>query len=504
MLNTPFASFPSGGLVFLAPWRRFAMLAGAGFWFAIKHALSHALDEGLRYRLMGLHNFLEDMNPGGIDEIAAKLNETSELAELYEVFDAKGALIAQSTGLERHRVPARPPQNLGSRIHFESGGTRDFQLRLAWQKATIGGQELILGVADPQRKYEGVVRAFNSILLMSAPLVLIFATVCGLWLGRRALAPVGRIADDARAITETNLSARLAVPDSNDEVQQLSETLNEMLGRIEESFRRTRQFTSDASHELRAPMTLIYTAAQFSLRRERSREELTDSMQKILRESKRTAALIDDLLLLARGDSGKETIELKTLDVVPLLGDLNEQTAAIAAAKEIRLAVRVDARWRIGNLAGPKGRSLTAAASTDPGGQCHQIYAFGRKNRRRRFRGVGARLDRGYGYRSRNRRGRFATCIRAVLACRQRPVQGRGRHGTRIDDRPADRRPARRHAERGEARSGKGPHSRCGSRRLPVEQLKFSAVFQVLPISWLQDGMKNSAATANPGGKQRA
>jgi signal transduction histidine kinase len=244
--------------------------------------------------------------------------------------------------LERHGVTAQPPPNLGREIHFESGGTREFPVRLAWQKVTIGGQTLVIGAADPQRKYEGVLRAFNSILLLSAPLILALATVCGLWLGRRALGPVGRIAEDARAITETNLSARLAVPNTKDEVQLLSETLNEMLDRIEESFKRTRQFTSDASHELRAPMTLIYTAAQFSLRKERSREELVNSMQKILRESKRTTALIDGLLLLARGDSGKETVELKTLDVLPLLGDLNEQTAAIAAAKDIRLAVRVD------------------------------------------------------------------------------------------------------------------------------------------------------------------
>jgi heavy metal sensor kinase len=318
------------------------LLAGAGYWFAINHALSHALDEGLRYRIMGLHHFLEEMDPHGIEEIASRLNETSELSELYEVFDANGALIAQSSGLERHHVPGLPPRSLGREILYESGGPRDFPLRLAWQKTTIGGQTLILGVADPQRKYEGVLRAFNSVLLLSAPLILALATVCGLWLGRRALAPVARITDDARAITETNLSARLAVPDSRDEVQQLSETLNEMLDRIEESFKRTRQFTADASHELRAPMTLIYTAAQFSLRKDRGREELVESMRKILRESKRTTVLIDDLLLLARGDYGKEAVELKTMDVAPLLQDLCEQATAIAAAKDVHLALHVE------------------------------------------------------------------------------------------------------------------------------------------------------------------
>jgi two-component system, OmpR family, heavy metal sensor histidine kinase CusS len=208
---------------------------------------------------------------------------------------------------------------------------------------TIRGQSLILGVADPQRKYEGVLGAFTSVLLLSTPFILALATVCGLWLGRPALAPVARITDDARAIGESNLSARLAVPESRDELQQLSETLNEMLDRIEHSFTRTKQFTSDASHELRAPMTLIYTAAQYSLRLERSREELVESMQKILRESQRTAALIDDLLLLARGDAGREPPELTVVDAVPLVRDIAQQATAMAAARGVHVDLRLEA-----------------------------------------------------------------------------------------------------------------------------------------------------------------
>ena len=318
------------------------LLAGVGYWFAIDRALRHALDEGLRYRIIGLHQFLEEMDPSGLGEIATRLGETSELAELYEVFDANGVLIAQSAGLERHHVLPAAPRDLGRGIRYQTGGPRDFQLRLAWEKVNIGGQTLILAGADPQKKYEGVLRAFNSVVLFSAPVILILATGCGLWLGRRALAPVARIAEDAHAITETNLSARLAVPDSQDELQQLSETLNEMLDRIEQSFTRTKQFTADASHELAEHrMTLIRMAAQFSLRKERSREELVESMQKILRESKRTSTLIDDLLLLARGDYGRESAELTSVDVVPLLRDLNEQASTIAAAKDIQLALHL-------------------------------------------------------------------------------------------------------------------------------------------------------------------
>jgi heavy metal sensor kinase len=318
-------------------------LAATGYWFSIRSELNHALDQGLRYRLIGLREFLEDVEPGGDREIASRLNEISQLGELYQVFDADGALIAQSRGLARHGVPQRPPRELGFEIRYGAGGTADFPLRLAWQKVRIGSHALILGVADPQRKFEGVLRAFTTVLLLSTPLILALATACGLWLGRRALAPVARITDDARAITETNLSARLAVPDSRDEMQQLSETLNDMLERIEKSFTRVKQFTADASHELRAPMTLIYTAAQYSLRRERSREELADSMQKILRESQRTTALIDDLLLLARGDAGKESAALTGMDAAPLLREAAEQATAMATAKDISVSLQLEA-----------------------------------------------------------------------------------------------------------------------------------------------------------------
>jgi heavy metal sensor kinase len=318
-------------------------LAATGYWLAIRSELNRALDQGLRYRLIGLREFLQDVEPGGEHEIASRLNEISQLGELHQVFDANGALIAQSRGLARHRAPQRPPKELGFEIRYETGGTADFPLRLAWQKVRIGSDTLILGVADPQRKFEGVLRAFTTVLLLSTPLILALATACGLWLGRRALTPVARIADDARAITETNLSARLAVPDSRDELQQLSETLNDMLERIEQSFTRTRQFTADASHELRAPMTLIYTAAEHSLRRERSREELVDSMRKILREAQQTRALIDDLLLLARGDASREEAALTEMDAAPLLRDAAEQATAMAAAKDIGVSLQLEA-----------------------------------------------------------------------------------------------------------------------------------------------------------------
>jgi heavy metal sensor kinase len=312
------------------------VLAATGYWFAIRSGLNTARDEGLRYRLIGLRAYLEgdgDNDP----QVESRLKDIYHFGELYEVFDDNGAVIAQSYRLSLHKVPPQPPLDLGSEIRFESSGPSDFPLRIAWQKVPIVGRTFILGAADPQAKYEGVLTRFGSVLLMSTAVILLVATLCGVWLGRRALAPVARISDDARAITESNLSARLAVPDSRDELQQLSETLNEMLERIEQSFKRTKQFTADASHELRAPLTLIYTAAQYALRRPRTRDELVDSLKRILAESRRTAALIDELLLLARGDAGREPAQFEHADARALVRDAAEQAREMGATKGIHV-----------------------------------------------------------------------------------------------------------------------------------------------------------------------
>ena len=79
-------------------------LAATGYWFAMRSQLNHALDQGLRYRLIGLVRFLESVEPAGQDEIAFRLEEVSPLGELYLVYGEDGTLIAQSDGLARHGV----------------------------------------------------------------------------------------------------------------------------------------------------------------------------------------------------------------------------------------------------------------------------------------------------------------------------------------------------------------------------------------------------------------
>jgi signal transduction histidine kinase len=114
-----------------------------------------------------------------------------------------------------------------------------------------------------------------------------------------------------------------------------------MLDRIEDTFAKNRQFTADASHELRAPMTLIHTAAEVTLRRERSHEDLLQALKQIFRESKHTMRLVDDLLLLARADSNREAFEPLPLNLKGLFSEVCQQGRTLAASKEIEVEVNI-------------------------------------------------------------------------------------------------------------------------------------------------------------------
>src|SRR6202041_3190912 len=152
-----------------------------------------------------------------------------------------------------------------------------------------------------------------------APLLLLAAATGGYWLSRRALSPVDALVRTARDIGGDNLNHRLQKLATGDELQRLSDTLNEMLDRIESAFRRITEFTADASHELRTPVSLIRTEAELALRRSRGEAEYKESLRHILLEAERTTTLIEQLLALARSDSGEEALHMQPVDFGEML-----------------------------------------------------------------------------------------------------------------------------------------------------------------------------------------
>jgi Tol biopolymer transport system component len=176
------------------------VLAGASRW-AMAVSLDHALDQSLRYRLIGLRGFIDENSREGLERLTARLGGLDHLGELFQVFGPHGELMAQSDGLARHHVSTQLPPDPGAGILYRSAGPPWFPVRMATQRIYVGGQPLIIEVADPQRKFQGVLNEFYAVLYIALPIALVIAAFGGYWLSRRALSPVDQIIDEACAIT---------------------------------------------------------------------------------------------------------------------------------------------------------------------------------------------------------------------------------------------------------------------------------------------------------------
>lgn len=315
-----------------------------GAWAAMKISMRAAVDRDLEQRIRDVREFTAQELSLGEAELLEELQEHSLLGlggGLLQMSDPSGRVLFRSGRLKNTPLDLLNPAPGDGNTRFASRAAGGQPVRVAARVVEVSGRQFLIQVAEPMSQFNESLARFEGILLVLAPCFLLLATAGGFWIASRALAPVDRITNDARAIRAENLSARLAMPRVRDELGRLTETLNEMLDRIETDVKRIVQFTADASHELRAPLTLIHTAAEFSLRRERSREELVEAMRKIVRESERTSRLVDDLLLLARADSQADALRLAPTDVSSTGREAAELAAGLAQAKNIEISSEI-------------------------------------------------------------------------------------------------------------------------------------------------------------------
>jgi heavy metal sensor kinase len=309
-------------------------LFGAVAFFAMRQSIQATVDESLRDRAAGIQALMEQILPEGPERLEDELREHSELREegdLSQVCDQGGHWIYRSQLMKRYDVPVLETPN-HKLYNFERQGV---PLRVLATTVYFASRAYSVQVAAPMDDFNDALNHFRSVLLLLTPLLLLVASAGGYWMSRRALAPVDEITQAAQRISSRNLSSRLAVPQSRDELQQLSETLNGMLERLEAAFRRITQFTADASHELRTPVALMRTTAELSLRKPRAEAEYRAALTQILRELETTSGLIENLMVLARADSGVETLQFAPLDLGETFRESCRQGRLLAEGKQI-------------------------------------------------------------------------------------------------------------------------------------------------------------------------
>jgi heavy metal sensor kinase len=310
-------------------------LFGVTAYFAMRNSIHRTMDEELRARMEGVRRLIErTAQEGGEEDLQYELREHSELragGALLQVSDTQGKWLYRSASMNRYEIP-RPETGPPGPFTFV---VKDSPLRVLSEEVRAGNKFYIVQVAADLGDFYDALHRFGMLLLVSIPIFLMCATAGGYWMSRRALAPVDQITQTARNISVQNLSSRLVVPQTHDELQRLSETLNGMLERLEAAFKKIVQFTADASHELRTPVAVMRTRAELSLRKARSADEYRDTVAQIHSELENTSDLIERLMLLARADSGAETLQLTRVNVTEIVREACDQGSALAEAKHV-------------------------------------------------------------------------------------------------------------------------------------------------------------------------
>ncbi len=321
-----------------------------GFGGLVYGLLRHALYERIDYTLLTGFQELKEKTPA---DLAYWIREAKEHQNVFcVVYDAEGTIYQRTEELAEGSVPPVPrPESEGPQFRDATlpiiGRERLLQARLE-----LGGKRftvlLMTGLEEVDRESGELL----AVLAMAVPAALVVAGGFGYFLARKALKPMTTLRRATEAITADHLDRRLPVANSQDELGQLTQTINAMIGRLEQSFAEIRRFTADASHELRTPLTAIRTETEVALRQALTTTDYQQLLASILEECERLTRLTDELLALSREDAGVAPVGRESVDLAALVRDVVEVMRPLAEAKG--LCVKVETKgpgWVQGDAA---------------------------------------------------------------------------------------------------------------------------------------------------------
>jgi heavy metal sensor kinase len=263
---------------------------------------------------------------------------------VFRVLDREGAPIYTSEGFGQIRY--RPNQNLalslrrGEIVREEMTAPETNRVfRVVSAPSRHKRSDYVLQMGTDLYLLRKSLGHFRENILAALPVMLALGAFGGWWLARRSLLPIGYIASKARQITERNLGERLITTGAGDDLDILVQTINGMIARLENSFRRLAEFTADASHELKTPLCAMRGEAEILLLRGRTPDEYQEGLSHFIEQFDRMNAMINNLILLSKADSAQEELNLAPLRLDLVLNDLCQFFKLLAEQNGIALEV---------------------------------------------------------------------------------------------------------------------------------------------------------------------
>ncbi|MGA3127194.1 MAG: ATP-binding protein [Candidatus Korobacteraceae bacterium] len=312
-------------------------------WFNLQSTLTGERYQTLSRRMDRLQDLLRKIKDESEEDRRQDFQDFAHATGngLNEVFRADRSRAYPSPSVAARDFPW-PNIKSGNRERFSHVNSGGHTYWVLVRPFALGSQSLYLVAAAPEAGNLLVLNRFLVGLLASAPILLLVSSAGGYWVSRKALKPVDRISSTVQSISIRNLSDRLPVADTGDELQRLAETCNAMLARLESSVARIKQFTADASHELRAPLSFTRTVAEVAMRNPQIDPESRRAFEEIVDEGAKAAVLLADMLTLARADSDYSDALWEPVDLVAVIESVCERARPLAEKQRLALSVLLD------------------------------------------------------------------------------------------------------------------------------------------------------------------
>ncbi|MCE0524199.1 MAG: ATP-binding protein [Methylacidiphilales bacterium] len=323
----------------------FVCFGGYTYW-GFKQYLLRSLQQTLTRRAHQIAStILAEMPQKGESYVSSEIQAryAPELNErIIRISDQSGRIIYAS---QNAGVLSKPPSvsfvgtNMETKpVHREEMPQGEERLQVvAIGYRLSNGAPYIVEVGTSENDVFSALDGLLLTLLLGFPVFIGLTSVGAYVLLGRALRPVDQIVRSAERITLQNLSQRLPIPDTGDEVERLSLALNRMIQRLDEAFQLTTRFTADASHELRTPLTIMRGELEALLQEERLSEDQSSQIESVLEEAERLTQIIEGLLLMSRLEAGESQMSKDPINFADLVSTTVEQMTPLAEDKSVAL-----------------------------------------------------------------------------------------------------------------------------------------------------------------------